>query len=334
MKLITVGRSSSNDVIINDSLVSRTHCQIIQDDNGNYRLIDTNSKNGTFVNGRQIGRNAETRLNKNDIIRIGKTTLPWQTYFNDIKETKSVGTLWSDQNNIVNIGRGAGNDIIVNDNFVSSSHCQIIQDDHGGFIIIDNSRNGTFVNGVRIGKGFGTRLNWNDIIRIGNTTLPWQQYFPHPVIPPSPKYGTDQYSPHPVVPSPPPPPPPPEPEPYSNEDYGPISYDSEQKTGVGTIALILSIVGAGFLIYSAIRLIKWGIIAWIGNASTFALVSFGINIIACILAGIADYNEYKDADAAEIAGGLSGCCIFLEIGCYLYLRFGDPNLMNPFKDML
>ena len=81
MKIIKIGRSSNNDVNINDNLVSRVHCQIIQDDNGNFRLIDTGSKNGTFINGTM--RHGEVRLNKTDIVRIGNTTLPWQTYFNN-----------------------------------------------------------------------------------------------------------------------------------------------------------------------------------------------------------------------------------------------------------
>lgn len=85
MKIIKIGRSSSNDVNINDPLVSRVHCQIIQDDNGNFRLIDTNSSNGTFINGTK--RHGEIRLNKSDIVRIGNTTLPWQTYFNGTVQT-------------------------------------------------------------------------------------------------------------------------------------------------------------------------------------------------------------------------------------------------------
>jgi len=81
MKIITIGRSSSNNVNINDPLASRAHCQIIQDDNGNFRLIDTNSLNGTYVNGEK--RHGEVPLNKTDIVRIGNTTLPWLTYFNN-----------------------------------------------------------------------------------------------------------------------------------------------------------------------------------------------------------------------------------------------------------
>lgn len=80
MRIITIGRSSDNDICIQDSFVSRTHCQIIQDDNGYFTVIDTNSKNGTYVNG--IMQHGAVRINKSDIIRIGNTTLPWQNYFN------------------------------------------------------------------------------------------------------------------------------------------------------------------------------------------------------------------------------------------------------------
>ena len=79
MKVIRIGRDTGNDVVINDPLVSRIHCQIIQDDYGHFRLIDMNSSNGTFING--ILRHGEVNLKISDIVIIGNTTLPWQTYF-------------------------------------------------------------------------------------------------------------------------------------------------------------------------------------------------------------------------------------------------------------
>ncbi len=78
MQIIKIGRSSSNDIVINDASVSRIHCQIIRDDNGTFRIIDLNSANGTYING---VRRAEVTLNKSDIVRIGNTTLPWLSYF-------------------------------------------------------------------------------------------------------------------------------------------------------------------------------------------------------------------------------------------------------------
>lgn len=107
MKVIKIGRSSSNDVNIDDPNVSRAHCQIIQDDYGNYTIIDTNSLNGTFVNGTK--RHGEVKLNPNDIVRIGNTTLPWQTYFGNEfhggQGTRIGGSEGSGGNNIgINIG--------------------------------------------------------------------------------------------------------------------------------------------------------------------------------------------------------------------------------------
>lgn len=84
MKIIKIGRSSHNDIIIDDMQVSKTHCQIIED-NGFFRLIDTNSTNGTYVNG--IRRQGEIVLNRGDIIRIGNSTLPWEAYFENTNGT-------------------------------------------------------------------------------------------------------------------------------------------------------------------------------------------------------------------------------------------------------
>lgn len=80
MKVVTIGRSSSCDVcIIDDPTVSTTHCQIIQDDNGDFTIVDTNSTNGTMINGQK--RHGQVKLNPNDIVKIGNTVLPWQAYF-------------------------------------------------------------------------------------------------------------------------------------------------------------------------------------------------------------------------------------------------------------
>ena len=78
MKVITIGRSPKSDVVIHDTYVGRVHMQIVLDNDGNIYVIDMNSTNGTYVNGQRIY--GKVRLQKNDIIRIGNTTLPWQKY--------------------------------------------------------------------------------------------------------------------------------------------------------------------------------------------------------------------------------------------------------------
>ncbi len=79
MEVITIGRSSENNITVNDSQVSRHHCQIVQHDNGTYSLVDFGSTNGTYVNGQRIS--GQVALSPNDIVSIGSTTLPWQSYF-------------------------------------------------------------------------------------------------------------------------------------------------------------------------------------------------------------------------------------------------------------
>ena len=49
-----IGRGADCDVIINDRQVSRHHARIVREGT-QYKLFDLNSKNGTFVNGVQLG---------------------------------------------------------------------------------------------------------------------------------------------------------------------------------------------------------------------------------------------------------------------------------------
>ena len=73
-------------------------------------------------------------------------------------------------------GRGQNNDVVINDPAVSEFHCQITLDDNGRYYITDlNSTYGTYVNGTLVQDSIW--LNLGDLVRIGNTTLPWNDYF-------------------------------------------------------------------------------------------------------------------------------------------------------------
>lgn len=81
MKVITVGRDSSSDKVIDDPYASQHHLQIIEHDDGHFSLADFGSTNGTYVNGQKV--RGEVPLNDMDIVRIGNTTIPWRMYFED-----------------------------------------------------------------------------------------------------------------------------------------------------------------------------------------------------------------------------------------------------------
>jgi pSer/pThr/pTyr-binding forkhead associated (FHA) protein len=79
---------------------------------------------------------------------------------------------------IITVGREQGNTIVINDSHVSRRHLTLERDDIGNVQIVDlGSANGTFVNGKRLTSGEGVYLSSTDIVRIGNTTLPWKSYF-------------------------------------------------------------------------------------------------------------------------------------------------------------
>jgi pSer/pThr/pTyr-binding forkhead associated (FHA) protein len=64
---VTVGRDESNQVLVDDLAASRQHC-LIRKEGERIRILDLNSRNGTFINGLPI---REKLLEHGDQIRIG-----------------------------------------------------------------------------------------------------------------------------------------------------------------------------------------------------------------------------------------------------------------------
>jgi hypothetical protein len=72
--LIGIGRASDNDVIVDDPMVSRHHCQL-KLQHGAYGFTDLGSRNGSAVNGQPVSQIA---LGPGDVIRIGDTQIEFQ----------------------------------------------------------------------------------------------------------------------------------------------------------------------------------------------------------------------------------------------------------------
>lgn len=69
---ISVGRDSSNRLWASDAAMSRRHCEIVQQEDGQYLLRDLGGRNGTRVNGEKITTHG---LCHKDQIRVGNSTL-------------------------------------------------------------------------------------------------------------------------------------------------------------------------------------------------------------------------------------------------------------------
>ena len=92
MKVITIGRSSENDITVNNPNVSRHHCQIVQFDNGTFGVVDFDSTNGTLVNGQRVY--GQVSLKWGDRVHIAQTELPWQQYFPAASKKRTNWWLW------------------------------------------------------------------------------------------------------------------------------------------------------------------------------------------------------------------------------------------------
>jgi adenylate cyclase len=69
----SLGRSSSNEVVLADTKVSRRHALIHAQGPAEFRLVDLGSRNGTYLNGRRLSQ--PTRLDDRDLIAIGDFVL-------------------------------------------------------------------------------------------------------------------------------------------------------------------------------------------------------------------------------------------------------------------
>lgn len=72
---LSIGRDAANQIVLNESLVSRHHAQLVILDNGQIMIKDLGSTNGTFVNDIRI---IESYLNTGDIVKCSTAYLNWQ----------------------------------------------------------------------------------------------------------------------------------------------------------------------------------------------------------------------------------------------------------------
>lgn len=78
--LITIGRGSECDIVINDASISRVHAQILRQANGMY-VQDLSSRNGTKVNDEVLY--APQRLQAGDIVCVGSIQLAYSPVSNE-----------------------------------------------------------------------------------------------------------------------------------------------------------------------------------------------------------------------------------------------------------
>jgi pSer/pThr/pTyr-binding forkhead associated (FHA) protein/tRNA A-37 threonylcarbamoyl transferase component Bud32 len=238
---VLIGRAADEPVgrLGDDPELSRRHARAWRGLEGELRIEDLGSANGTFVNDEQL--EGSRTLHVGDVVRVGQTQLavtdasgrtPAPTQLGSTPPPAAGGEqlrveLGADKGHLIAlsdefmIGRAdSGEGRLGDDPELSRRHARIARGAGGALVIEDlGSANGTFVNGERIGAP--QELKVGDSIRVGRTTLelthpdrtsvspPPAAARPEPPAPPPPPPPAPARPPAPPQPRAAPPPPPP-----------------------------------------------------------------------------------------------------------------------------
>lgn len=193
---VQIGRVPDNNVVLNNSHVSRHHAVLVWRGEG-FELWDLGSSNGTLVNGERITQ--PRILQDGDVIRLYTIDISYQEIKNEaaqtiesVEEGKTFVVLSSTPQANLTVSAGpqeglkiplhAGKmiigratvkdnwDIALQDRAISRPQAQLEQVVDGGFVLTDmKSANGTQVNSNFIAEP--TLLRDGDVIVVGETSL-------------------------------------------------------------------------------------------------------------------------------------------------------------------
>ncbi|MGD6746338.1 FHA domain-containing protein [Streptomyces sp. BH106] len=73
-RVMRIGRSLENELVVSDLQVSRLHAEFHASPDGRFEIHDLGSHNGTYVNGQPIPKGGTTLLGPSDIVGVGHST--------------------------------------------------------------------------------------------------------------------------------------------------------------------------------------------------------------------------------------------------------------------
>ena len=97
---LSVGRTVSNDLVIDDASVSKIHASLVMDSEANLSVADTGSTNGTFVNGERIPYGKALSLKPADRVKFGMVDVVFEKILSEIRATSELSEHLSQENTI------------------------------------------------------------------------------------------------------------------------------------------------------------------------------------------------------------------------------------------
>src|SRR5262245_37709860 len=83
---LSIGRAGSNDVQLDDPMVSRIHAEVVRQADGSYQVRDLGSQRGTYLGSRKV---AEAPLSDGDELLIGPTRFRFEATWSSTMTTEA-----------------------------------------------------------------------------------------------------------------------------------------------------------------------------------------------------------------------------------------------------
>jgi pSer/pThr/pTyr-binding forkhead associated (FHA) protein/S1-C subfamily serine protease len=170
MRLLKIGRDASCDIVLHSDLVSALHAEIVLMDSGDIMLEDKGSRNGTYIMNQRIQPGKSVNVRRGDAIRFADVELQWSQV--PMPEDNSA------YKGIYGIGSNFNNYIQISGSTVSRYHATVKHGRDGKMYIVDHSKNGTTVDGMKISPNTPYRIKKKSAVVCGGvpadlSRLPW-----------------------------------------------------------------------------------------------------------------------------------------------------------------
>jgi ABC transport system ATP-binding/permease protein len=163
---ITIGRAEDNQIVIQSRIVSRYHAYLEKVQGAYHLIVLPDASNPVLIEGRPI--EGQRELRHGDILRIGSLDpgmMVTMTYLDPTQASVSApNAIRFGEKTLIQIGRDASNDVVLESATVSRFHAQIERVGQRHRLRDLHSGNGTFVNDQRVEESW---LQPSDVVRIG-----------------------------------------------------------------------------------------------------------------------------------------------------------------------
>jgi len=165
---LAIGRLDGNDIVIPSQIVSGKHAWLEKENSGYKLTVLPEARNPVLFEGRPL--EGSRVLRHGDILRIGSLDpgmMVTITYNSPSEAPQEIEQdIVFDGKTLIQIGRDAGNDVVLSSPSVSRFHAQVEQVGQRYRVVDLRSSNGTFVNGELVDGSMW--LKPSDTVRIGS----------------------------------------------------------------------------------------------------------------------------------------------------------------------